>query len=163
MVSVGELGIRPEQLEMNLKRILDIAYTWRAVLLIDEADVFLAQREDNDIGRSALVSIFLRLLEYFEGILFLTTNRGASFDEAFISRVHISIRYDKLEVKTKKAIWKLFIDRVRLLPDAKVAEMTEENWTKLANYELNGREVRELPLAFRFAFAFLHLIDVWRT
>ncbi|KAL8726754.1 MAG: hypothetical protein Q9181_005933, partial [Wetmoreana brouardii] len=39
------------------------------------ADVFLEQRESHDISRNALVSIFLRMSEYFQGILFLTTNR----------------------------------------------------------------------------------------
>lgn len=79
MVSVGELGTKIDHLEKNLSQILDIAHTWRAVLLIDEADVFLEQREVRDVGRNALVSIFLRMLEYFQGIFFLTTNRVTTF------------------------------------------------------------------------------------
>lgn len=38
MVSAGELGINAETLEKRLTNILDISYTWNAVLLIDEAD-----------------------------------------------------------------------------------------------------------------------------
>lgn len=63
MVSVGELGTRPDYLEKNLTQILDIAHSWGALLLLDEADVFLEQRQTQDIGRNALVSVFLRLLE----------------------------------------------------------------------------------------------------
>ena len=74
------------------------------MLLIDEADVFLEQRELRDVNRNALVSIFLRMLKYFQGILFLTTNRVATFGEAFQSRIHIGLRYDKLDIKTKKGI-----------------------------------------------------------
>ena len=48
---------------------------WEAVLLLDEADVFLEARSTHDLERNKLVSIFLRVLEYYEGILFLTTNR----------------------------------------------------------------------------------------
>jgi hypothetical protein len=40
------------------------------------ADIFLERRSENSIHRNALVSVFLRLLEYHQGILFLTTNRG---------------------------------------------------------------------------------------
>lgn len=65
------------------------------------------QREVRDVGRNALVSIFLRILEYFQGILFLTTNRVTTFDEAFQSRIHIGFRYGKLEMKAKKGIWSL--------------------------------------------------------
>jgi ATPase family associated with various cellular activities (AAA) len=86
MVSAGELGTDPRVLERNLTDILDIAHAWGAVLLLDEADVFLEKRSIHDIHRNALVSIFLRLLEYFQGILFLTTNRVETFDDAFQSR-----------------------------------------------------------------------------
>ena len=151
MVSVGELGTRADRLEKNLAEILDIAHTWRAVLLIDEADVFLEQRQPQDVGRNALVSIFLRMLEYFQGILFLTTNRVATFDEAFQSRIHIGLRYGKLDVKTRKAVWEGFIGRVRALPDVRVAEFTEEDYTKLSNFEVNGREVPE-PVFFFFFY-----------
>jgi ATPase family associated with various cellular activities (AAA) len=86
MVSAGELGTDPRVLERSLTDILDIAHAWGAVLLLDEADVFLEKRSIHDIHRNALVSIFLRLLEYFQGILFLTTNRVETFDDAFQSR-----------------------------------------------------------------------------
>ena len=91
-VSAGELGTNSKDLEQELTRILDIAHGWGAVLLLDEADVFLEARTPSDIHRNALVSIFLRQLEYFQGILFLTTNRVAEFDPAFASRIHIALR-----------------------------------------------------------------------
>lgn len=45
--------------------------TWKAILLLDEADIFLQERDVHDVKRNALVSIFLRELEYFDGILFV--------------------------------------------------------------------------------------------
>lgn len=75
MVSAGELGTDSRYLEAELQKILDICHAWGAILLLDEADVFLEKRNMHDIHRNALVSIFLRQLEYFQGILFLTTNR----------------------------------------------------------------------------------------
>ncbi|KAG8526543.1 uncharacterized protein KY384_008744 [Bacidia gigantensis] len=123
-VSVGELGIKGGDVEHNLTTILDVAHTWGAILLLDEADVFLEARTNYDLGRNALVSIFLRMLEYFQGILFLTTNRVQCFDPAFTSRIHIGLRYGELDIKTRKAIWRLFIEKVRALgptsPDAPI-------------------------------------------
>ena len=75
MMSAGDLGIRPEEVEMNLENILEMVAKWKAILLIDECDVFLEARPIHDMERNKLVSIFLRLLEYYQGTLFLTTNR----------------------------------------------------------------------------------------
>ncbi|KAL9124055.1 MAG: hypothetical protein Q9217_006581 [Psora testacea] len=141
-VSVGELGIKGGDVERSLTQILDVAHTWGALLLLDEADVFLEQRTNYDVGRNALVSIFLRMLEYFQGILFLTTNRVTVFDPAFASRIHIGLRYGELPVKAKKAVWKLFINKLRELPDVEVEDISEDQYTRLANFELNGREIK---------------------
>lgn len=51
----------------------------------------MAKRTRDDYGRNATVSVFLRMLEYYKGILFLTTNRIGTFDEAFKSRIHLSL------------------------------------------------------------------------
>jgi len=62
--------------------ILERNNRWDAVLLLDEADVFLEARSAHDLERYKLVSIFLRLLEYYEGILFLTTSTLLSSQES---------------------------------------------------------------------------------
>ena len=141
MVSAGELGTDPRTLEAELNKILDIAHAWGAVLLLDEADVFLEKRTIHDIHRNALVSIFLRLLEYFQGILFLTTNRVETFDDAFQSRIHIALRYGELSVKAKKSVFKMFIERVRQLEGVETMPFTEQDYTDLAKNNLNGRQV----------------------
>ena len=84
-VSAGELGTDVEKVDKQLTLILELSHRWSAVLLLDEADVFLQERDTKDVARNALVSIFLRQLEYFQGILILTTNRIADCDPAFES------------------------------------------------------------------------------
>ena len=84
VVSIGELGINADDVDKRLETILEISRRWGCVLLIDEADVFLSVR-GQDLARDTLVSIFLRQLEYFRGILILTTNRQAEIDPAFAS------------------------------------------------------------------------------
>lgn len=49
------------------------------VVLLDESEVFLEERSQADLQRNALVSVFLRALEYYDGILILTTNRGRRY------------------------------------------------------------------------------------
>lgn len=142
MVSVGELGLDSRTLETELNKILDIAHSWGAVLLLDEADIFLEKRTIQDIHRNALVSIFLRLLEYFQGILFLTTNRVETFDDAFQSRIHVALRYGELTPKAKRSVWKLFLERVREKEGLQIQEFTEDDFDALSRRNLNGRQVR---------------------
>ncbi|RAK98859.1 uncharacterized protein BO80DRAFT_411447 [Aspergillus ibericus CBS 121593] len=95
-ITCGDLGTTPEAVEKSLKDIFRYAHLWDCILLLDEADVFLTQRDRTDVERNALVSVFLRVLEYYSGILFLTTNRVGALDEAFRSRVHLSLYYPHL-------------------------------------------------------------------
>ncbi|KAG8167856.1 hypothetical protein KVR01_003545 [Diaporthe batatas] len=142
MVSAGELGTDSRILEGELQRILDICHAWGAILLLDEADVFLEKRNMHDIHRNALVSIFLRQLEYFQGILFLTTNRVETFDDAFQSRIHIALRYDPLDSRAKKAIFKMFVEKARVQQKVDSTPFTEEEYNTLARHDLNGRQIK---------------------
>ncbi|KUI63725.1 ATPase family AAA domain-containing protein 3B [Cytospora mali] len=145
MVSAGELGTDSRVLEGELQRILDICHAWGAILLLDEADVFLEKRNMHDIHRNALVSIFLRQLEYFQGILFLTTNRVETFDDAFQSRIHIALRYDPLDHKAKKAIFRMFQNQKGAAGGQQVVPVvpfTEEEYNALARHDLNGRQIK---------------------
>lgn len=140
MVSSGDLGTNSSTLDQRLSRILDMASTWKAVLLIDEADVFLERRSLHDMERNSLVSIFLRVLEYYEGILFLTSNRVNTFDDAFKSRIHVPLKYNDLTVSSRKQIWKNFLGK---LGDGDV-RMDEKGYESLAQAEINGRQIKNV-------------------
>jgi hypothetical protein len=88
-VGVSDIGLEGSKVESNLQKVFDLAGIWEAVLLFDEADVFLEARDTtkSDIHRNTIVSVLLRVLEYYNGILFLTTNRLMSFDIAVQSRI----------------------------------------------------------------------------
>lgn len=66
VMSAGDLGTTASSVEENLKDILRMIPKWGAVLLLDEADVFMEARSATDLARNELVSIFLRMLEYYE-------------------------------------------------------------------------------------------------
>lgn len=92
--------------------------------------------------RNALVSIFLRLLEYFQGILFLTTNRVETFDEAFQSRIHVALRYAELDVKARRSIWAMFLARVKTQGIAMDAFKETEIDRLASRHVLNGRQIK---------------------
>jgi len=134
-VSIGELGVDPLTLEKNLREVLEMSSTWNCVLLLDEADIFLEKRNDMEITRNALVGIMLRLLEYHDGVLFLTTNRVKSFDPAFHSRITIAIHYPDLDQQARAKIWELFLQRGNI-DGLDVAELSQ--------YQLNGRQIKNV-------------------
>lgn len=109
IMAAGDLGLDPRSVENKLQDVMSMCSRWGAILLLDEADIFLEERSLHELERNKLVSIFLRVLEYYEGIMFLTTNRVQTFDAAFQSRIHISLEYPELDKKSRKAIWVNFL------------------------------------------------------
>jgi len=103
-VCAGDLGTNAELLERNLVKTTSLAHKWGAIVLIDEADVYLEERSLQDIQRNGLVSVFLRHLEYFQGIIFLTTNRVTIFNNVFRSRITFAMKFDDLSTNAKRKI-----------------------------------------------------------
>jgi len=142
-----------------------MATEWDAVVLLDEADVFMAERHPQDIARNELVSIFLRELEYFKGIIFLTTNLYDTIDKAFRSRVSLHLLFAPLSADARLAVWRKFLDRLppapesakekqKLLASASASAtgdgegddekegLSEDDLTELSAWTLNGREIK---------------------
>ncbi len=139
-MEMGEIGTNLTNVEENLRKIFARAKKWNAVLLFDEADIFLSEREASDLERSAIVGIFLRLLDYYEGTFFLTTNRGEGIDKAFKSRVTLYLNYPELSPETRKKIWDHMLEAAQV----NVTESTEpkSNWNAVIQAKLNGRQIR---------------------
>ncbi|KAL2071329.1 hypothetical protein VTL71DRAFT_12564 [Oculimacula yallundae] len=141
-MSAGDLGIQPAEVEKSLERALELCRMWNAMLLLDEADVFLGARTNESLARNELVSIFLTKLEYYQGILFLTTNRISSIDHAFQSRVDLFLPYHDLSAEARATVWENFIEkagRQKFDFDTK-----GECVAKLSELKLNGREIKNL-------------------
>jgi SpoVK/Ycf46/Vps4 family AAA+-type ATPase len=150
-VSMSDVGTSPTVVEKNLIRVFELATHWKALLLFDEADVFLGTRTLDNLRRNSLVSVLIRILEYFEGILFLTSNRVKTFDEAFQSRIHVAVRYKELTEPSRVKIWRIWINKAGDNIDD-LAEIEEQlgSGGELASAELNGRQIRNV---FRSALA----------
>ncbi|KAK1709521.1 hypothetical protein BDP67DRAFT_596724, partial [Colletotrichum lupini] len=107
----GQFIGSPAEVEVSLAKLLQSATRWGALVLLDEADVFMQARNLQDLERNGIVSMLLRTLEYFEGTLFLTTNRVGTIDSAFMSRFHLTLSYEPLSESARRQLWDTWITR----------------------------------------------------
>lgn len=136
--------------EQNLHYFLTLGERYGALVLLDEADVYLEERRVRDLRRNGLVSIFLRALEYYRGVLFLTTNRVESFDPAFTSRIHVALHYQRLGDDERARIWANNFDRlerdsagkVYVTPSAREFVFDRRSGGEVNILRWNGREIR---------------------
>ncbi|TQS32502.1 hypothetical protein Golomagni_07177, partial [Golovinomyces magnicellulatus] len=136
-ITMGELGVTPDELERRLSDVLGLCAEWNAIAILDEADVFLETRgTSSDLIRNAMVCVMLRILEYHPGILFLTTNRVRSLDPAFESRISVAIRYEDLDAKARAQVWRNQLGKVTGV-DVQAIDITE-----LAVKQMNGRQIK---------------------
>ncbi|OJD25473.1 hypothetical protein ACJ73_03157 [Blastomyces percursus] len=158
-ITCGDIGTTAQTAEATLESFCVLAHRWRCVLLLDEADVFLAKREKGDIIRNSLVSVFLRVLEYYSGVIILTTNRVGEFDEAFRSRIHMSLYYPKLDEISTKEIWEKNLQHIIKsgrdidIEADKIRRFANKHWQEnkyKPSRRWNGRQIKN---AFQTALA----------
>jgi SpoVK/Ycf46/Vps4 family AAA+-type ATPase len=177
-ITCGDIGTTAKEAEETLSSFCELAHRWRCVLLLDEADVFLAKREKGDIHRNSLVSgkfcrharlersisltvvlVFLRVLEYYSGVIILTTNRVGEFDEAFRSRIHISLYYPKLDELSTKEIWEKNLSRLKSsgldidIEEAKIRRFVDWHWEQNRHRPTRRWNGRQIKNAFQTALA----------
>ncbi|KAK7600519.1 hypothetical protein V3481_002052 [Fusarium oxysporum f. sp. vasinfectum] len=155
-ITCGDLGSTADVVESRLEKNFALASRWGCILLIDEADVFLEARQTENFDRNSLVAVFLRTLEYYTGILFLTTNRVGTFDEAFTSRIHISLYYPPLSQASTLAVFKVNLTRIQArfekkkergeaeleLDELSVNEFILDYFAENKDARWNGRQIR---------------------
>lgn len=137
-VQCSQLGVTAEDLEDSLLKVFARSQRWNAILLLDEADVYVAAR-GSDIQQNAIVGVFLRTIEYYKGVLFLTTNRGDSVDDAIASRCVAKIEYDIPSLENQKQIWRILAGVMNLT-------LTEDTIDAVAkkHSNLSGRDIKNL-------------------
>lgn len=139
-VHSGQLSIDGGNMEEKLKEIFARAERWGCILLLDEADVFIRER-DNDINHNAIVASFLRTMEYYNGTLFMTTNRENDVDEAIESRCIAVLKYAMPNKDMSTRLWELFIDQFHI-------EVENETINELAEkmIDLSGRDIKNISM-----------------
>lgn len=103
------------------------------------------RRRDTDHTHNSLVSVFLCKLEYYQGIMLLTTNRVRDFDDAIQSRIHLALWYSPLGFGMRRGIWNTFLQNA-ITAEGK-ADYNDKNLNDLARHKLNGRQIRNVVRA----------------
>lgn len=137
-VQCSQLGTNPEELEKELAIVFARAARWNAILLLDEADVYVAAR-GSDLTQNAIVGVFLRVLEYYSGTLFMTTNRADLVDDAVASRCLARIDYKIPSAQDQMKIWRTLADSSEIsLSDEEIKKITAKHPS------LSGRDIKNL-------------------
>lgn len=137
-VQCSQLGLSAEALEKALLKVFARSQRWNAILLLDEADVYVTKR-GNDMHQNAIVGVFLRVLEYYKGVLFMTTNRADLVDDAIASRCIAKIPYAIPSTIQQAKIW-------HVLSSTAGIKMSDEDIRTIAakHPRLTGRDVKNL-------------------
>jgi hypothetical protein len=148
VVQCSQLGTNEEALEKHLRAVLDRAARWKAILLIDEADVYIHER-GSDVQQNAMVGVFLRVLEYYRGILFMTSNRATIIDDAIMSRATAWIQYELPTPIEAQKIWEILAKQFGLVFEDR---FYKDLLSKQPFGRLSGRNIKNLlKLAARLA------------
>lgn len=137
-VQCSQLGTAPDELEDELLKVFARARRWNAVMLLDEADVYVRER-GSDLQQNAIVGVFLRVLEYQSSVLFLTTNRPDDVDDAIASRCIARLHYKIPDGASQRKLW-------RVLSEGAGIKIADETIAKVENKNpgLTGRDVKNL-------------------
>jgi hypothetical protein len=137
-VQCSQLGTKADDLEAALMQCFARAKRWNAIMLLDEADVYVRRRGDS-LGQNAIVGVFLRVLEYQGSVLFMTTNRPEDVDDAVSSRCIAKLVYAYPEPDDQKKIWTILAEGAGLTISRKsIDEIVKRN------PKLSGRDVKNL-------------------
>lgn len=145
-VSLGELGTTAQEVDAAINNILALCAQWKAVVLLDEGDALLEQREKGHVQLNSLTGVLLRSLENFDGQLYITSNRLQHIDRAVLSRVTLALKYDDLTPAARASLWKNTLKRANI-------DLSLVDVDALAQYELSGRELLHVvKLALALAY-----------
>lgn len=137
-VQCSQLGTSADALEAALLQVFVRAKRWNAVILLDEADVYVHQR-GNSMSQNAIVGVFLRVLEYQGTVMFLTTNRGEDVDDAVASRCIARLTYTAPGPEDARAIWRVLADVSDVsIPDDVIASVVKKN------AGMTGRDIKNI-------------------
>jgi hypothetical protein len=135
----------------RLPHLLEQAAEWGALLMFDDPD-FLAKSGGGSWAGPVVppttrdLQDFLRRVESFRGIIFLTTDRQKDqMNPIILSRADAHFTFPVFNKEESKQVWKAFLDR---LPDdigRNLPISSEELATKMAaTWSMNGHEIKHI-------------------
>ncbi|EED21809.1 hypothetical protein TSTA_090480 [Talaromyces stipitatus ATCC 10500] len=155
-VTCSELGTKAEAVEKNLESTLRLGHLWDCVMLLEEADIFLEQRGLHDLERNALVSVFIRMVESYDGIVILECSHLSTLNDASRSRIQFALYYPPLDPYLRSSIWWRFLERLNRSNADSMISNTWEIAESLKHERLNGKQIRNI-------ITITHRIMTWKN
>ncbi len=109
------------------------------ILLFDECDSLLMDRNSVGVILGAQINTLLQELERFQGVVIFTTNRLGKLDPALERRIAAKIEFEVPDKKQRKAIWRRMIPMRAPIADDVVLE-------ELAEFPLVGGNIKNAVL-----------------
>ncbi len=136
----------------HLGQIFSRARFMNAVLLFDEADALFSKRTDvrdaHDRYANADTSYLLQLLEEYDGVVILASNKKQNIDPAFTRRVRYVFEFPRPEAAERLRIWRQVIAE---LTDPDTSNRLADPTQRLAEtVEMSGAQVKNAALAAIF-------------
>ena len=128
----------PGKTERNIKEAFKNAKDNDAVIMLDECDTLLANRNSVGVIMGGQINALLTELENFSGVCILTTNRIHELDDALSRRIISKIKLDMPNKEQRESIWKSSIPNEMPIKDI--------DFDLLSEAELSGGEIKNCVL-----------------
>jgi hypothetical protein len=137
-VQCAQIGSDMSSIESNLRDVLARSLRLKMPLVINEADAFVRTRSGNPVTDN-VVAVFLRLLEYHTGLVFLTSNLGGDIDDAIKSRCIAMIEFSTPDTPERKKLWEVQLEQFNL-------ELNAQDVMRLVRLfpKIVGRDIQNL-------------------
>lgn len=137
----------------NLSRIFDEAAASGCILLFDEADSLFAKRteikDSHDRHANTDTNHLLQLLEGFDGLAILATNRRANMDPAFVRRIRHVVEFARPAATERRIMWRRAI--AALAGERRAAELGGFLDGLADRHELTAAQIKNAALTARYA------------
>lgn len=140
--------------ENNLTSLFEEAKRTESVIILNEADgLFSKRRSDgaNSDTNNQIKCHLLNLMDTYEVILVLTTNRFEDYDEAFYRRTMFQVEFPLPGHEELVQLWKMHLgcsEEERFSKEGEIPKVTNFSFENIANHSegLSGGDIRRITL-----------------
>jgi len=127
----------PGQAERNIKKVFEQAKGGKSLVIIDECDSLLYDRNSVGMIMAAEINCLLGEIENFDGVCILTTNRTHKLDPALERRIALKLEFPKPTAELRIRIWKTLIPK-------KCPLDKDVSYDKLSEYPVCGGNIKNI-------------------
>ncbi|KAF2258339.1 hypothetical protein CC78DRAFT_621906 [Lojkania enalia] len=143
---IADFGSTAREMEPFLIMFFQLAERWGCIVLIRDAEILLDQRTRADREGNSITSVFVDSLEYFTGIMIFVTSHAGAFNEAIMSRIHMSLYYPPLDMDSTMSLWETTLNRLKndqslIIHWDDIIDFAKRHY-QLETNRWNGRQIR---------------------